>query len=325
MGILSLTLAYLPAASKAAENFDTFWNFLLVISIAVFVVVVGAAFIFAIKYKRKREGEPTLYLPHDFRIEFWALFLTSVVVAITFAWGWFDYKKIVEGRVNEYEINVIGQQWSWQIQYANGQTFTNEIFVPRGKPVKLIMTAKDVLHSFYIPAFRIKQDAVPGQYTTLRFEATKTGVFDVFCAEYCGTSHSGMIGKIYVMEPEDFAKWQAGLLAKPAAPKGDLESTTAKVSLADQGASLYRSKSCATCHSLDGSRLIGPSFKGIFGRKTELADGSTVEADENYIRESVMDPMKKVVKGYPPAMPSFRGQFTDEELNQLISYLKTVK
>jgi cytochrome c oxidase subunit II len=326
LGLFSLDFSYLPAASTSAERFESFWHFLLVTSIATFVLVVGAAFIFVIKYRRKHEGEQTAYIPHNFLVEFFSLFATSVVVAIIFIWGWQDYKYMITPKLDELEINVIGQQWNWQIQYADGRNFTNEMYVPLGRPVKLILAAKDVLHSFYVPAFRIKQDAVPGQFTELRFTTTKTGTFDIFCAEYCGTSHSGMIGKIHVLPIDDYRAWQNGTYKAQAlvsGPNGGKEAPP--LSMAEKGAALYRTKVCNTCHTTDGARLVGPTFKGLWGSEHELMDGSKVIVDENYFRESLMDPMKKVVKGYPPAMPTYRGQLNDEEINQLIAYLKTLK
>jgi cytochrome c oxidase subunit 2 len=225
------------------------------------------------------------------------------------------------------EINVIGQQWSWQIQYPDGKSLTNQMVVPRGKPVKLIMTSKDVLHSFFLPSFRIKTDTVPGQFTSMHFVATKTGTFEIFCAEYCGTAHSKMIGKVHVLEPEDYQKWLDGLYkiqeTAPVATNQSLAQAT--LSMAEQGALIYKTRSCNACHSVNGDPMVGPSFKGLFGTEQELIGGTKVVVDENYIRESVMDPMKKVVKGFTPSMPTFRGLLSDEEVNQLIAYIKSLK
>ena len=320
----SLSFDFLPAASTSADRFVSFFNHqFLPVATLVFVGTIGAAIYFAFRYKRKREGEETPYLPHNYLIEFTSIFFVTVVVAIMWWRGWSDYYYDIQPKPNEYEINVIGQQWSWQIQYAHGKNLVNELYIPVNRPVHLIMTAKDVLHSFFVPAFRVKQDTVPGQFTSLRFTATKTGVFDLFCAEYCGTSHSGMIGHVTVLSQEDFQKWVDGTYKKPAADA--LAKEPAKLSMAEQGAALYRTRQCITCHTVDGNRLVGPSFKGIFGSERELVNGSKVVADENYVRESLMDPMKKVVKGYPPAMPTYRGMLSDEEVNQLVAYLKSLK
>jgi cytochrome c oxidase subunit 2 len=321
--MLGLNFSNLPAASTAAVRFDTFWHFLLVTGTATFVLVVGAALLFVLKWKRKREGEPTPYLPHNLFVEISSLFLTSLVVAVVFIWGWQDYKYIISPKQDELEINIIGQQWQWTMQYADGRSFTNQLFLPVDRPVKLIMTAKDVLHSFFIPAFRLKQDTVPGQFTVLHMTPNKVGEFDIFCAEFCGTSHSGMLGKVTVLSAEDFQKWQNGTWKKEIQAPG--VAGEAKLSMADEGALIYRRNACVTCHTVNGARLVGPSFKGLWGSDQPLMDGSVVKVDENYFRESLMDPMKKVVKGYPPAMPTYRGQLNDEEVNQLIAYLKTLQ
>ncbi len=321
----SLSVDFLPAASVSGERFREFFNgFYFPMSMVVFVVTLGAAIYFALKYKRKREGEATPYISHNYLVEFTSVFLISIVVGISFIWGWRDYKDEITPRMNAYEINIIGQQWSWTVQYSNGKTLTNEIYLPNHQQVRLIMTSKDVIHSFFIPAFRQKEDVLPGQFTSLNFEPTVAGDYDLFCAEYCGTSHSGMIGRVHVLEHDDWQKWLDGTYKAPKEAEAS-GSSQPKRSLADAGAALYRSKTCVTCHSVDGSRVVGPTFKGLWGSKQDLVSGDSVTVDENYIRESLMDPMKKIVKGYPPAMPTFRGMLSDEEVNQLIAYLKSLK
>lgn len=324
--MFSLALNFLPAASLGAEKFESFYTVFLWIGTIIFVCTLGVGIYWAIRYKRRTENDKVPYIPHNYLVEFCSIFFISIWVAVFFLWGWHDYSDFISPKPDEYEINVIGQQWNWQIQYQHGKTFTNELFVPRGRPVKLVMTSKDVLHSFFIPEFRVKADTVPGQFTTLRFQPTKVGLYNIFCAEYCGTSHSKMIGKVHVMEPEDFQKWIDGVYKVPVVAAEDSgQQPAAPLSMAELGAGLYKSKTCYTCHSLDGSRLYGPSFKGLWGSEQELMNGEKVAVDENYIRESIMDPMKKIVKGYPPQMPVFRGMLTDEEVNQLIAYMKTLK
>jgi cytochrome c oxidase subunit 2 len=322
--MFSLAINFLPAASVSADKYNLLFHFLIVTSIVSFVLCIGTGFIFIVKYRRKKEGELTAYIPHNYLVEFLSIFCTSVVVAIIFLWGWFDYYDFISPKLNEYEINVIGQQWSWQVQYAEGKTLLNEMYVPRGRPIKLILTSKDVTHDFFVPAFRVKQDAVPGQYTVLRFNANKTGDYDIFCAQYCGGAHSGMIGIVHVVEPDDFQKWMDGMYRAPATTASAVGEVP-KLSMAERGHVLYQSKTCVTCHTVDGTRLIGPSFKGLYGSTVELNGGNTVLADENYIRESITDPMAKIVKGYPPQMPTFRGMVSDEEMNEIIAYIKTLK
>jgi cytochrome c oxidase subunit 2 len=328
--MFSLALNFLPSASTAGDRFDLFMLTATVIGTLLFIVVIGIGLYWSVIYRRKNRNQPeeTPYIAGNYLVEFLSIFAISIWAAVFFIWGWNDYSYILTPKMNEYEINVVGQQWNWQIQYANGRTFTNELVVARGQPTRLVMTSKDVLHSFFIPEFRIKQDTVPGQFTTLHFVPTKTGTFHIFCAEYCGTSHSGMIGKVYVLEPEDFQKWLDGMytIAKEGeSPKEAGSTGVATLSMAEQGALLYKTRSCATCHTVNGDRLVGPTFKGLFGSEQELIGGNKVLADENYIRESIMDPMKKIVKGYVPQMPTYRGLLSDEEINQLIAYIKSLK
>jgi cytochrome c oxidase subunit II len=327
--MFQFALSLLPSASTSGERFDLFMLVSIIIGTVLFVGTLGTCIYFAFKYRRKGADHETPYIDGNYTVEFLSIFGISVWVAVFFLWGWRDYSYLHEPKLDEYEINVIGKQWSWQLQYQHGKTFVNELFIPKGKPIKLIMTSQDVLHSFFLPEFRVKRDTVPGQFTVLRFNATKTGVFNIFCAEYCGTSHSKMIGKVYVMEPADFSRWKDGLF-DPKVVMGGLPAGTALtpsqgLNLVDAGRQLYSSKSCNTCHSVNGTAIIGPSFKGLYGSERELMAGTKVLADENYIRESMVEPMKKIVKGYPPQMPTYKGMLSEEEINQIIAYIKSLK
>ncbi len=196
----------------------------------------------------------------------------------------------------------------WKIEHMEGQLDINELHVPVGQNVKLIMTSQDVIHSFYVPAFRLKQDVLPGRYTTHWFKATKPGTYHLFCAEYCGTQHSGMGGDIVVMEPQDYAQWMAG---GPTAP------------LQDTGKQLFSTLGCATCHRFDVQGR-GPNLLGIYNKPVLLEDGRTVIADENYVRESILNPTAKIVNGFKPVMPTFQGIVSDEQLNALVAYVKSL-
>lgn len=324
--MFSLALNFLPSASTQGEKFDLFMMVAMIIGIILFVCTLGVGIYFALRYRRKNEDHPTPYIEGNYLVEFVSILGISVWAASFFIWGWYDYSYMLTPKADEYEINVIGQQWNWQIQYANGNTFTNELVIPRGKPIKLVMTSKDVLHAFFLPEFRVKADTVPGQFSALHFTATKNGVFHIFCAEYCGTSHSKMIGKVHVLEPEDFQKWLDGMYKISEVAEAATPAAAGPVlSLAEAGAQVYKSRSCNACHSINGDPKVGPTFKGLFGSEQELMAGTKVVADENYIRESIMDPMKKVVKGFAPSMPTYRGQLSDEEMNQLIAFMKTLK
>jgi cytochrome c oxidase subunit 2 len=214
------------------------------------------------------------------------------------------------------EINVTGRKWAWDFQYKNGKKTTSELVVPVDQPVKLIMTSKDVLHSFFVPVMRTKMDVIPGRYTYEWFRPIKTGDFQVFCTEYCGNEHSRMQARLKVLPRAEFERWLAD----------DSEARKlASLKPSDRGKELYVSKQCVTCHSLDGTPRVGPSWLKIFGREGKFADGSSYKADENYLKESILDPQAKTVAGYPAmGMPSYQGQLSDDDIHGLIEFMKTV-
>jgi cytochrome c oxidase subunit 2 len=204
---------------------------------------------------------------------------------------------------------VVGKQWMWKLQHQEGQREINELHVPLGRPVRLTMTSEDVIHSFYIPAFRVKSDVLPGRYTSLWFEPTVPGKYHLFCAEYCGTKHSTMIGSIHVLEPQAYQAWLSG-----GAPEG---------SMASSGEKLFQDLACTNCHHLEG-RGRCPNLQGLFGNPVLLSNGQTIKVDEAYIRESILNPTAKVVAGYEPIMPTFQGLVTEEGILQLIEYIKSL-
>jgi cytochrome c oxidase subunit II len=226
-----------------------------------------------------------------------------------FAWGAHVYFRITRPPANAIDIYVTAKQWMWKLQHTDGHREMNELHVPVGVPVRLTMASEDVIHSFYVPAFRFKRDVVPGRFSMAWFEATRPGKYHLFCAEFCGTRHSGMIGWVYVMKAADYQAWLAG-----GAP-GE--------SLAAAGAKRFVEHACNTCHGdLPGAR--GPSLAGIFGKQIHLASGQTIVADESYIRESIVNPQAKLVAGYPPIMPTFQGLISEEGLLQLVAYIKSL-
>jgi cytochrome c oxidase subunit II len=227
---------------------------------------------------------------------------------VIFFWGAIVFFKERTPPRDATEVYVVAKQWMWKIEHAEGQREINELHVPVGRDVKLIMTSQDVIHSFYIPAFRIKQDVLPGRYTVQWFRATKPGTYHLFCAEYCGTQHSGMVGDIVVMEPAQYESWINGGSTGPLSASG--EKTFAELG-------------CPTCHRDDGQGR-GPSLAGVFGKPVLLMGGRTVTADENYIRESILDPGAKIVNGYAPVMPTFQGLVSEEQLNGLVAYVKSL-
>ena len=307
-------------ASTMASRVDALYFFLIAVSVffagLIFVLVIT----FAVKYRR-RAGHTTASAQIEYNNSL-EIVWTVVPLALTmviFAWGASAYFSMYSPPQNALEVFVVGRQWMWKFQHPDGQREINELHVPIGRAVKLVIASEDVIHSFFVPAFRVKQDAVPGRYTTIWFEATKTGTFHMFCAEYCGTQHSGMIGRVVVLEPAQFAAWLGGENATPgsalaAAPPGG------EGSISGQGERLLSTARCSTCHLLD-RQGIGPVLTGVFGNRVRLQDGRTVLADESYLRESILEPQAKITAGFQSLMPSFQGRVNEEQLMQLVAYV----
>ncbi len=233
------------------------------------------------------------------------------IMMVMFAWGARVFFQLYRPPADAIEFTAIGKQWMWKIQHPEGQREINAMHVPVGQAIRMKIASEDVIHSFYIPAFRIKQDAVPGRYTSIWFKATKVGTYHLFCAEYCGTEHSRMIGSVIVMEQKDYETWMAG--------------GTPGKSMVASGADLFTSLACVTCHrAAPGVVQRGPKLEGVYGSQVKLADGRTVTADDNYVRESILNPTAKVVAGFDPVMPTFQGQVTEEQLTQLIAYVRSL-
>lgn len=328
-----LSLFHLPEASTFAGNIDLLYDYLFWFSLISFALVIGLMIFFTIRFSRKRiDPDKTPYIIGHTATEMFVSIFLFIVVMVVFYWGWIDYSKMYKAPADAIEINVLAKQWLWEFEYANGRKMLNKIVVPEGKPVKLIMTSADVLHSFYVPNFRIKQDVIPNRYTSVWFNATLTGDHQVFCAEYCGTAHSQMLGKVTVVPAEEYQRWQTlweveqslGIEASQALePSGDQASPPAET-LASRGGKVFSEKGCMACHSVTGQTIVGPTLKGVFGHEVELTNGDKVSADENYIRESIMNPQTKLVKGFPPVMPTYAGTLTDDEINALVAYIKSL-
>jgi cytochrome c oxidase subunit II len=329
------------AATDAAVSWNALYDFLIWISIFFFVLVVGAMIYFAVKY-RNRPGHKAVYETGSHLLEAIWIGVPTVLLLIIFGWGYHVYREMKQAPSDAYEIKVVGKQWLWTFLYDNGTTTVGELYVPVNKPVKLLMTSQDVLHGFFIPNFRVKQDVVPGMYSSVWFEATVPGKHQVFCTEYCGTSHSGMLAQVIALEDKDWNDWLRGKkIAIDKIPNANRDpnetaaadtttisqasATNAPVSLVDQGKVIYNKMACATCHSTDGATKAGPTFKGLFGSKVTLTDGTVVTADENYIRESIELPNAKIVKGYAPQMPTFKGLINENDMTAVISFIKAQK
>ena len=303
-----------PAGSEVATQVDNLYAFLLWTSFIGCLILIAGMVFFVLKYKRKTDTDKTPYISHNTFLEFLWSFIPLVLFLAMFVWGWYVYHLMRHMPEDALEVHIIGKQWSWDFAYKSGKVSTNDFYVPVNTPVKLIMASQDVIHSFYIPSLRIKQDVVPGRYTAQWFNAEKTGDYQVFCAEYCGAAHSQMMAKMHVVSMDEYEKW--------------LQESEEGLSLAQKGEKLYNSKGCIACHSTDGSTKVGPSWKGLFGRKDrDLEGGKEVSVvDENYIRESILEPNAKIAKGFPSGvMPTFQGQMTEDQLNALIEFIKSLK
>ncbi|REJ79401.1 MAG: cytochrome c oxidase subunit II [Acidobacteria bacterium] len=307
-------LTWVPLFPEEASSFawqvDALYFYLIAVSLFFGVIVVAGVIGFAIKYREKEKFATPPEIHGSIPLElFWSFvpFVVSMTIFLGGAVVYYNQYKIPEDTM---EIYVVGKQWMWKVQHGTGQREINELHVPVGRKVKLTMTTEDVLHDFFIPAFRTKADVVPGRYTTMWFEATKPGKYRLFCAEYCGLNHSGMGGWVYVMEQKDFDNWLAGNLSDQTPVQ--------------QGEDLFTNKlGCASCHA-GGQNQRGAVLEGIFGKEVKLVGGQTVIADEEYIRNSILNPAGQVVEGYQPIMPTFKGQVTEEQLVALVAYIKSL-
>jgi cytochrome c oxidase subunit 2 len=306
---------FLPqGASTFASDVDSLYYFIYWTSLVFFVLIVGAMLVFVVRYRRRSETETTPKLDHNNTLEIFWTVAPSALLLVMFLWGFRTFLHLRSAPPGAMEIQVTAQQWQWGFTYPDG-TFTADLGVPVNEPIRLVMSSKDVIHSFWAPDFRQKEDVLPNRYTTTWFEATQTGVFPLFCSEYCGKGHSEMITKIKVMNREEYQNWllTGGL--------GDIS----KMPLKDQGALFYKARGCIACHNVDTDAVkVGPSWKGIYGHTVEFRDGRSAVVDENYIRKSIMDPDADIVKGFNGGMPSFRGQLKDEQVNALIAYIKSL-
>lgn len=309
--VINVDSFWLPRQSSTfATHVDEAYYITLWICVGFFVLVVGAMIYFAIKYKRKSDDERTSPIDHNFRLEIVWSIIPSALLIWLFYLGIKGYADSQTAPNGAYEIKVTGQMWNWSYTYPNGSN-TDELFIPVNRPIKLVMTSADVIHAFFIPEFRAKQDVVPGMYSSMWFTATKTGDTAVECAEYCGDGHSLMLSVAHVLPEDEFKKLADNDFEDPAHP----------LSPEVRGEKKYKNK-CAVCHSVDGSPNTGPTFKGIWGREEKLEDGSTVTVNENYIRKSILDPQSQIVAGYPRTMPVFAGQLSDRDIEGIIAFLK---
>jgi cytochrome c oxidase subunit 2 len=295
-------------ASTLAPQVDNLYFFLVAVTAFFAILVVVLVTVFAVIYRDdsgQKVGAPiTGSVPLEIG---WSLIPFVISMGI-FVYATVVYFNIVRPPAETLEIYSTGKRWMWRFQHIDGQSEINDLHVPRGRPVRVTFTSEDVLHSLYIPAFRVKADAIPGRYSSIWFTPTQTGTFHLFCAEYCGTKHSGMIGSVTVMEPSDYQAWLTGNTGEPMAVRGER---------------LFQQLACVSCHLPDGSGR-GPSLVGLFGSQVQLATGTTVVADDSYLRESILTPHAKLTTGYRAVMPTYQGQVSEEGVMSLIEYIKSL-
>jgi cytochrome c oxidase subunit II len=306
--MLSAIPIFPAQASTFAADVDRLYFLILGVTSFFAIAVVIFVAIFAIKYKDDSGTKVGAAIHGSIPLELAWSFIPFVISIGIFAYATVVYFELVRPPAETLQIYSTGKRWMWRFQHINGRAEINELHVPKGRPVKITFTSEDVLHDIYIPAFRVKADAIPGRYSEIWFEPSQTGDFHLFCAEYCGTKHSGMIGRVVVMEPNDYQAWLSGSDGQPMAVRGQ---------------QLFQQLACVTCHLNDGSGR-GPSLAGVYGSKVELANGSGVVADDGYIRESILTPQMKLVSGYQPLMPTFQGLINEEGVMSLIEYIKSL-
>ena len=295
--------------STIAEGVDKLHFFLTGVTLFFTFLIFAVIFYFAIRYRRRSEDEvppPTItYLPLELA---WTI-VPTLIVAVIFVWGSSLYFRNSRPPNASMEIFVVGKQWMWHLQHPEGPREINELHIPIGVPVKLTMTSEDVIHGFFIPAFRVKKDVLPGRYSSIWFQPTQLGEFHLFCTQYCGAEHAGMGGWVYVMTPSDYASWLSGGV------KGQ--------SMTQVGEKLFGQYGCNTCHKPDNSGK-GPSLVGVFGRAQKLADGRTLVVDEAFLRQAITNPNSMPIPNYAPVMPSFQGQLNEDQILQLLAYIKSL-
>src|SRR5713226_6335644 len=298
-------------ASSFAGSVDALFFYLLLVTVFFSAVITIAILYFFLKFRRKKPDEIGIAIPGSMALEAAWMGIPFLLAMVMFGWGASIYVNMRRPPKEALEIYVIAKQWMWKLQQPDGRREINELHIPVNRDVRLVMASEDVIHDFFVPAFRVKTDVVPGRYNTMWFRPTKVGRYHFFCAQYCGTNHALMGGWVTVMEPPDYAAWLSGSSGAEADP----------VAL---GEKLFVEKACSTCHLASGLGRA-PSLNGLYGAKVLLADGSTVTADDAYIRESILQPKAKIVAGYQPLMPTFQGQLTEEQILNLTAYIKSLQ
>ena len=295
--------------SSLAGSVDLLYVFLIVVTGAFTVLVFTMIGIFAVKY-RQRPGHKATQIEGSYALEATWTLIPFGIFMVMFVWGAAVYMKGVQPPADAMDIFVVGKQWMWKVEHPEGVREIDALHVPVGRDVRLTMISQDVIHSFYVPAFRIKQDVLPGRYTTMWFHTTTPGTYHLFCAEYCGTLHSGMIGEVTVMSPAEYDAW--------------LHGNASAGTMVTDGQRVFAQLGCASCHRTDNTQGRGPNLAGVYGRPVMLDNGQTVNADDNYVRESILNPGAKIVNGFNPIMPTYNGIVSEDQMLSLMQYIKSL-
>ncbi len=297
--------------SNVLTQFDVLFYVIFWLSLILLFGLLIFGFYFVIDGKRRSKDQiARKQITHNIKLEIIWTVIPTFIVLIIFFWGFKEYLAMRSSPPNALEIYVKGHSWHWEFNYPNGKVTLNELVVPANRPIKLILTSADVLHSFYLPNLRIKRDAIPNRYTILPFEANKLGKFHILCTEYCGDKHSQMLAELRVVSVDDYFAFLKEVDFDDSIP------------LSEAGKGLYTKKGCNACHSIDGSDMVGPTWKGLWKKERQFTDGTVAIADEVYLKESIIYPQKKIVKGYQAVMPSYQGLLVDKEIEAIIEYIK---
>ncbi len=323
-------LLFLPEqASTFASKVDELHVFVLVATILASIGVGVTALYFFFRFRRRERHQTTEYIVPTVMTEFLFVSVPFVLFLLWFALGFRDYTWVQTPPRDAMDVYVLGKQWMWKFSYPEGPNGVNVLHVPANRPVRLLMTSRDVIHSFFIPAFRIKRDVIPGRYTDTWFEATKPGTYDIYCTEYCGLSHSKMLAKVVVLKAEEYENWVKEQRMGDKQNRQDALADTTLVSpranLAQQGQRLVGEAGCLKCHTVDGEQHIGPTFVGLYGREERLEGGETITVDEGYITQSMMVPGEHIVSGFPNVMPTYQGKLHSMETVAIVEYIKSLR
>ncbi len=305
------------AVGEAAYRVDALYFFIYFLSAVTFFGIVGALIYFVIKFRRRPDHQIALnQMTHSTALEIAWTVIPLILVSIIFVWGYTAYLKNIVPSSDAKEMRAIGRKWSWTFEDpTTGLRTNNELVVPLHQPIRLIMSSEDVIHSLFIPNLRVKQDVLPNHYTTLAFTADRAGRYQIFCTEFCGDGHARMLANLVVLDDADYVKWQADQKA----------ASSATLPLNELGKKVSTDQGCFSCHSVDGSKSIGPSWKGIYGANRQLVGGKSAKADDNYLRRAIVDPAAEITAGYAPMMPTYAGKLSDQEMAGIIEYIRTIK